>query len=108
MTKTMKFLVATPLALAVWAMHCYGQSEAEMREIQRALNKEVLEKPFSVEAEEKIDAYVKEAMKKDLKPEVTRAPDYWRPGYTCADIYGYGWRAYRNCRYYHRYYGRYW
>lgn len=85
-----------------------AQTEAEMRAMQQALNKQVLEQPFSVEDEAKIDAYVKEAMKKDLKPEVTKAPSYWQPGYTCANIYSYGWSAYRNCRYYLRYYGRYW
>jgi hypothetical protein len=35
-------------------------------------------------------------------------PTYWRRGYTCANIYSYGWRAYGDCTYYHRYYGRYW
>ena len=85
-----------------------AQTEEEMRAMQQQLNKEVIEKPFSVEDEAKIDSYVKEATKKNLKPAVSKAPDYWHPGYTCADIYGYGWEAYRNCRYYQHYYGRYW
>jgi len=92
---------------AVEKTEAQKQKEA-MAEMQRRLNAEVMEKPFSVEAEEKIDAYVKEAMAKDLQPEVKKAPQFWRPGYTCRDIYHHGWNHYRNCRYYHRYYGRYW
>ncbi len=95
-------------SLVVFASVSFAQSEEEMAAMQRQLNAQVMEKPFSVEDEAKIDAYVKEAMKKDLKPEVQNAPNYWKPGYTCADIYSYGWRAYRNCRYYRRYYGYYW
>ncbi len=86
----------------------HAQTAEELAEMQRKLNAEVMEKPFSVEDEAKIDSYIKDAMKKDLKPEVSKAPSYWRPGYTCANIYSYGWRAYRNCRYYRRYYGYYW
>jgi hypothetical protein len=79
-----------------------------MAAMQQRLNQEVLEKPFSVEDEAKIDAYIQDAMKKNLKPTVTKAPSYWQPGYTCASIYSRGWNTYRNCRYYHRYHGRYW
>jgi len=32
---------------------------------------------------------------------------YWRPGYTCRDLLRHNWTQYRNCRYYYRYYGRY-
>ena len=85
-----------------------ASEEDEMAAMQRRLNAEVMEKPFSVEDEKKIDAYIKDAMKKDLKPPVTTAPSFWRPGYTCASIYHRGWNHYRSCRYYRRYYGRYW
>lgn len=85
-----------------------AQTDAELQAMQQQLNAEVMEKPFSVEDEAKIDKYIKEAMEKDLKPEVNKAPSYWKPGYTCANIYSYGWSAYRNCRYYHRYHGYYW
>ena len=88
--------------------HVSAQTEAELAAMQKQLNAQVMEKPFSVEDEAKIDAYIKSSMEKDLKPEVTKAPSYWKPGYTCADIYSYGWNSYRNCRYYHRYYGTYW
>ncbi len=85
-----------------------GDAE-DMAEMQRQLNKEVLEKPFSVADQAKIDAYVQDAAKKNLKPiEQPPANWNWQPGYTCASIYNYGWRAYSDCAYYHRYYGRYW
>lgn len=102
------FLVSVFATLVVTSTQLQAQTEEELRAMQQSLNKEVLEKPFSVEDEAKIDAYVKDAMAKNLKPEVSKAPDYWKPGYTCADIYSYGWNAYRNCRYYRSYYGRYW
>ncbi|HEC19666.1 MAG TPA: hypothetical protein ENI97_10030 [Gammaproteobacteria bacterium] len=74
--------------------------------MQRQLNAEVMEKPFLAEQQEKVEAYIKEAMKKDLKP-----PEYkgrhWRRGYTCHDLLRYSWREYRDCRYYYHYYGRY-
>lgn len=85
-----------------------ARTPQELAALQQQLNTEVLEKPFSVEEEAKISAYIKEAMAKDLKPEVRKAPTYWRPGYTCANIYNRGWRTYRNCRHYRSYYGRYW
>lgn len=90
------------------AHHAKASEEDEMASMQRRLNAEVMEKPFSVEDEKKIDAYIKDAMKKDLKPPVTKAPNFWKPGYTCASIYHHGWNHYRSCRYYRRYYGRYW
>jgi len=86
----------------------FAETEEEaMAAMQSKLNAEVMEKPFSVEDEKKIDSYIKDAMSKDLKPP-QKAPSYWQPGYTCADIYGYGWSAYQNCRYYRHYYGHYW
>jgi hypothetical protein len=78
----------------------------DMAEMQKQLNAGVMAKPFSVEDEAKIDAYVKDAMKKDLKPKES-APSYWQPGWTCNNLYGH-YYDYRDCRYYHRYYGRYW
>lgn len=96
-------ILITPFSCAALA-----QTAEELAEMQKKLNAQTLERPFSVEDEAKIDAYIKDAMKKELEPEQKQAPSYWRPGYTCADIYSYGWSAYRNCRYYRRYYGRYW
>lgn len=85
-----------------------GNAEDRDRErMQRQLNEQVMAAPFSVEDQSRIDAYVKNAMEKDLKP-VPNPPPYWRRGYTCDSIRAYGWRAYGDCYYYHRYYGRYW
>ncbi len=109
LSTTLKTLITLTLTCFACVSLVQADEQADaIAEMQRKLNAEVMEKPFSVEDEKKIDAYVKEAMAKDLKPEVQKAPSYWRPGYTCANIYSHGWRAYRNCRYYHRYYGRYW
>ncbi len=85
-----------------------ASEEDEMAAMQKRLNAEVMEKPFSVADEKKIDEYIKSAMKKDLKPTVNKAPKFWKPGYTCASIYNRGWNYYRSCRYYRHYYGRYW
>lgn len=104
MNQVSALLLFTLLAAAA----AFANEEEEMAAMQRQLNAEVMEKPFSAADEAKVSAYMKDAMAKDLKPEVRKAPSYWRPGYTCANIYSYGWSTYRNCRYYHRYYGRYW
>jgi hypothetical protein len=103
------------LAFALGAPTAFAQSKAapkpapetDQERMQRQLNEQVMAAPFSVEDTAKIDAYVKNAMEKNLKPQVN-PPAYWRRGYTCANIYSYGWRAYGDCTYYHRYYGRYW
>lgn len=105
--KLLPLLSIASLAIC-FSVNASAQTEAELRDAQKKLNKEVLEKPFSVADEAKIDAYIKDAMAKDLKPAVTKAPSYWQPGYTCASIYNYGWSIYQNCRYYRTYYGRYW
>jgi len=82
-------------------------AETDRERMQRQLNEQVMAAPFSVEDQAKIDAYVKNSMEKNLKP-VATPPPYWRRGYTCNSIASYGWRAYGDCYYYHRYYGRYW
>ena len=81
--------------------------EDEMAAMQRQLNSEVMAQGFDPGDQVKLDAYMAEALKKDIKPAGNR-PSYWRPGYTCNNIYSYGYRTWRNCNYYHRYYGRYW
>ncbi len=102
------FLVSVFATLVATSTHLQAQTDEELRAMQQSLNKEVMEKPFSVEDEAKIDAFIKNAMAKDLKPQATKAPDGWKPGFTCADIYNTGWNNYRNCRHYRSYYGRYW
>jgi hypothetical protein len=99
-------LMVVPMSF-LFIEHTVASEEDELAEMQRKLNAEVMEKPFSVADEKKIDAYIKDAMKKDLKP-AAKAPKFWKPGYTCASIYHYGWNHYRSCRYYRSYYGRYW
>lgn len=92
--------------LASYSPAWADEQEDEMAAMQKQLNQQVMEQPFFAEEPEKVDAYIKEAMKKDLKP-----PEYqgkhWRRGYTCHDLLRYSWYEYRNCRYYHRYYGHY-
>ncbi len=100
--------ISTLLLFMLLAPAVFANEDEEMAAMQRQLNAEVMEKPFSAADEAKVNAFMKDAMAKDLKPEVRKAPNYWRPGYTCANIYSHGWSTYRNCRYYHRYYGRYW
>ena len=91
----------------VTAVNAYGGEAEDLAAMQRQLNAGVMEQEFDAGDVEKINAYVAEAMKKDLKPR-REAPDYWQPGYTCASIRYRGWRDYRDCRYYYHYYGRYW
>jgi len=80
--------------------------EEEMARMQKQLNQGVMEQPFLAEQPAKVDAYIAESLKNKVVP-----PEYsgthWRPGYTCRDLLRYSWREYRNCRYYHRYNGRY-
>jgi len=79
----------------------------DMAEMQKKLNAETMDKPFQVEDAAKVDSYIQDAMKKDLKPNPT-APSNWAPGYTCDSYYhrySYNYYGYRDCRYY---YGRYW
>lgn len=83
-----------------------ASDEDDLAEMQRQLNSEVMSQPFLAEQPEKVDAYIQDAMKKKLVP-----PEYkgsnWQPGYSCRDLLRYSWREYRNCRYYHHYYGYY-
>ncbi len=83
-----------------------SSDDDEMARMQAQLNAEVMNKPFLAERPEEVDAYIKSMLDKGEKP-----PEYqgthWRPGYTCRDLLRYNWREYRNCRYYYRYYGRY-
>src|SRR3954463_11613481 len=108
--KKLTRLMILPLVILIstLSISVLAQSDKELAEAQKKLNTEVLEKPFSVEEEAKVDEYIKAAMEKNLNPAVTQAPTHWQQGYTCADIYQYGWNEYQNCRYYRSYYGRYW
>ena len=99
--------LAAALLLAPSAARAGDKEDRE--EMQKKLNKEVMEKDFSVADTAEVDAYVADAMKKDLKPE-QKPPAVWRHGYTCRDLLQYpnNYYNYRNCLHYHRYHGHYW
>lgn len=90
----------------VFSNNAFASDEDDMAEMQRQLNSDVMSQPFLAEQPEKVDAYIQESLKKKVVP-----PEYtgsnWQPGYTCRDLLRYSWNEYRNCRYYHRYYGYY-
>ena len=97
------------IGLMSLSSNAFAQSDDEddeMARMQAQLNQEVASRPFLAEKPEEVDAYIKSMLKKNVKP-----PEYsgthWRTGYTCRDLLRYNWREYRNCRYYYRYYGRY-
>ena len=78
----------------------------DMAEMQKQLNQDVMDKPFSVAEESKIDAYIQNATKSGSKPAEYKGRN-WQPGYTCGDLRAYSYYEYRDCRYYHNYYGHY-
>ncbi len=88
------------------AQSANSEEDDALARAQAAMNGEVLAKPFLAERPEAVDAYIKEAMAKDLKPEEYKGTN-WKKGYTCRDLLRYSWNEYRNCSYYHRYHGRY-
>lgn len=100
-------IVAGLFSIVAFVSAVFASDEDDMAKMQRQLNQQTLEKPFSVEDAAKVDAYVADAMKKNLKPR-EKAPAYWQPGYTCASLWSRSYYDYRDCTYYHRYYGRYW
>ena len=83
-----------------------ASQEEEMQRMQQQLNAETMSQPFLAEEPEKVDAYIKEATKKKLKPEEYTGR-HWREGYTCHDLLRYSWTEYRDCSYYYRYHGYY-
>lgn len=92
----------------LWLTASSPDSFADQRsEMQKRLNEQVMEKPFSVENEANLNAYIEEATKRGTPPR-SEPSKYWRRGYTCGDLRRYSWYDYRDCSYYHRYYGYYW
>jgi len=103
----LKFLMHTLLSLGC-ALAYSGSSYAEdLKKMQEQLNKQVLEQQFSVESEAGLSAYIADATKRGTPPK-SEPSKYWRNGYTCADLRPYSWNDYRDCSYYHHYYGHYW
>jgi hypothetical protein len=80
--------------------------EDALAKAQAQMNAEVLSKPFLAEKPKEVDAYIKSMLEKKVVPPEYEGT-YWRAGYTCRDLLRYSWNQYRNCRYYHRYHGRY-
>jgi len=97
--------------LAAIACNTFADTKSDMAEMQKQLNQETMSSGFQVEDTAKIDSYIQDAMKKNLKPDV-KQPENWQPGYTCDSYYRhyyrYNYYGYRNCLYHYRYYGRYW
>lgn len=98
--------------LTVWAFvlafgfsPAWGGEKEDMEAMQKALNQEVLDKPFYPGDKAAVDAYLDEVIKKGVKPVETKPPG-WKQGYTCNNLM-YSFSAYRNCMHYYRYHGRY-
>jgi len=94
-------IVASP----AWAEET--EKERKMREMQEKLNQEVLSAPFNAEIEQKATAEIDEYLKSGKKPPTPYWGNRWRPGWSCSNLYRYGYRYYRDCRWYHRVHGRY-
>lgn len=79
--------------------------EEDLEAMQRALNKEVLDRPFNPGDQAAVDKYVEDALSKNEIPKEYTGKD-WKQGYTCNNLMGSLFR-YRNCQHYYRHYGRY-
>ncbi len=82
-----------------------ASEEEDLEAMQRALNKEVLDRPFNPGDQAAVDQYVEDALKKNKIPEEYTGKN-WKQGYTCNNLIG-SLFQYRNCLHYYRYYGRY-
>ncbi|VAW94802.1 hypothetical protein MNBD_GAMMA22-1646 [hydrothermal vent metagenome] len=96
----------TTMMIFSFSLSSYATEEEDLAEMQKQMNAEVMSKPFLAEQTEKVNAYIKEAMKKNIKPKVYKG-NHWRRGYTCRDMLRWSWTEYRNCRYYYTYHGSY-
>jgi hypothetical protein len=101
------------MVVVVGLFHIYALAESwaedkkqTLQEMQQRLNQEVISQPFSVADEAKVKSYIEDATRRGLVPSAQPGP-HWRPGYTCQDLTPYSWQEYRDCRYYHWYYGYY-
>lgn len=94
------WLTATP-ALAG------DNSDPALRDAQKQLNKQTMERGFSAPDPAAVETYIRDSMKGNLGPR-KQPPSYWRSGYTCENALQYSHQDYLDCMYYHRHYGRYW
>jgi hypothetical protein len=100
----MGVLVVAPALVAA------NEPDAAKEEMQRALNSEVMSTPFNPGDAKKAQLYAEESKRRNVLP-VAHPPSYWLPGWTCTTLTAYryySYAAYRDCVYYHHYYGRYW
>ena len=102
----MNKLIILTIGLFIFSPPVFANEEDDLAAMQQQMNAEVMNKPFLAEQPEKVDAYIKEAMKKNIKP-TEYTGTHWRQGYTCHNLLRWSWQEYRNCSYYHRYHGRY-
>jgi len=109
MKRVISAVVALLAMLSTSTVPVLADDEDDMAEMQRRLNQQVLERPFDAGDQAKVEAEVKEAMEKNLKPTVVTPPKVWRPHYhSCYDMVGASYYDVRNCLFYYRYYGHYW
>lgn len=107
--KHLLFALGISYMLIISASSFAQQEESEeeaLARMQAQLNQEVMTKPFLAEKPKEVDAYIKDMLAKKVTP-AEYSGTHWRAGYTCRDLLRYNWTQYRNCRYYRRYYGRY-
>lgn len=109
------FRTRWPVALACLAALPAGAAndaagDAAREAMQRALNERTMAAAFNPGDVAKAQTWAEQARRVNVAP-VTAPPAYWNPGWTCANLTaypGYIYNDYRNCIYYHHYYGRYW
>ncbi len=98
------------LFAAIAALATNAHADKARDDMQKQLNERVMAAPFDAGDINKAEEYAAGAMAKKVQP-VARPPAYWAPGWTCANLTTYAYYNYvdyRNCVYYHRYYGYYW
>lgn len=103
--KILTSFICLVMAISLPVVADESEDEALAR-AQAQMNAEVLSRPFLAEKPKEVDAYIKSMLEKKAVPAEYKGT-YWRAGYTCRDLLRYNWRQYRDCRYYHRYHGRY-
>ncbi|GJL64872.1 MAG: hypothetical protein NPIRA04_35260 [Nitrospirales bacterium] len=104
----LKHLVSLVVVLScvfVGAHVVLADDEEDLAAMQRALNKEVMERPFNPGDQAEVDRFVEDALKKNQIPQEYTGKD-WKRGYTCNNL-RYSFSRYRNCLHYYRYHGRY-
>ena len=93
------------LTIAMGGVLQAGEKE-DMEAMQKALNKEVFERPFNPGDKASIDAYLEQAIKSATPPPQQQPPASWQPGWTCNNLMS-SYYQYRNCLHHHQYYGHY-